>query len=88
VKIYLNPHDSPNTVLGPVTIHKDVVLPAHTINQVQDKTFMQYETLDNQGHDIYLTITSKEGTVKKAWKRTESTDSGVNLTEIPWDLKE
>ena len=88
VKIYLNPHDSPNTVLGPVTIHKDVVLPAHTINQVQDKTFMQYETLDNQGHDIYLTITSKEGTVKKAWKRTGSTDSGVNLTEIPWDLKE
>ena len=64
------------------------MLPAHTINQVQDKTFMQYETLDNQGHDIYLTITSKEGTVKKAWKRTGSTDSGVNLTEIPWDLKE
>lgn len=88
VKIYLNPHDSPNTVLGPVTIHKDVVLPAHTINQVQDKTFMQYETLDNQGHDIYVTISSKEGTVKKAWKRTGSTDSEVSLIEIPWDLKE
>ena len=88
VKIYLNPHDSPNTVLGPVTIHKDVVLPAHTINQVQDKTFLQYETLDNQGHDIYLTISSKEGTVKKAWKRTGSPDSGGNLIEIPWDLKE
>lgn len=88
VKIYLNPHDSPNTVLGPVTIHKDVVLPAHTINQVQDKTFLQYETLDNQGHDIYLTISSKEGTVKKAWKRAGSADSGVSLMEIPWDLKE
>ena len=88
VKIYLNPHDSPKTVLGPITIHKDVVLPAHTINQVQDKTFLQYETLDDQGHDIYLTISSKEGTVKKAWKRTGSIDSGGTLMEIPWDLKE
>lgn len=88
VKIYLKPDVSPNTVLGPVTLHKDVVLPAHSVNQVQDKTFMQYETLANQGHDIYLTISSKEGTVKKAWKRTGSTDSGVNLIEIPWDLKE
>ena len=88
MKIYLNPHYLPNTVLGPVTIHKDVVLPAHTINQVQDKTFLQ-ETLDNQGHDIYVTIFSKEGTVKKAWKRgLNPTDSGVNLIEIPWDLKE
>jgi len=88
VKIYLKPDVSTNTVLGPVTLRKDVVLPAHTINQVQDKTFLQYETLDNQGHDIYLKISSKEGTVKKAWKRTGSADSGGNLMEIPWDLKE
>jgi hypothetical protein len=65
-----------------------VVLPAHTINQVQDKTFLQYENSDNQGHDIYLKISSKEGTIKKAWKRTGSADSGGNLIEIPWDLKE
>lgn len=87
IKIYARDND--RFVLGPVTQEKDVVLPGHTVNQVPDKTFMHYDTLDDAGYNIYVEISAKEGTLKKAWKNVPADEAGEsNLMEIPWDLKE
>ncbi len=87
IKIYARNDDK--FVLGPVTQEKDVVLPGHTVNQVPDKTFMHYDTLDDAGYNIYLEIHAKEGTCRKAWKNVPAGDTGEsNLMEIPWDLPE
>lgn len=75
------------TVLGPVTQEKNIVLPDHTVNQVPDKTFMHYETLDDAGYKIYLEVSAKEGKLKKAWQNFPASEPGnSNLVPIPWDL--
>lgn len=85
IKIYAK--DDDRFVLGPVTQEKNIVLPGHTVNQVPDKTFMHYDTLDDAGYNIYLEISAKEGTLKKAWKNVPAGEEGEsNLVEIPWDL--
>jgi hypothetical protein len=59
------------------------------VNQAPDKTFLEYETLDDGNCSLYLKISAKEGVIKKAWKNVYNIESGEsNLTEIPWDLKE
>jgi hypothetical protein len=79
----------PELVLGPVTLYHDVVLPTHTVNKVQDKTFLHYDTLEDQGSTLYLKVKTKEGVVRKAWKNVSSDDSGqATLREVPYDLKE
>lgn len=89
ISVFMRDNRFPKTVLGPVTLYKDIVLPDHTVNQVPDKTMLQYETLDDAGATLYLKIKCKEGTIKKAWKNLGSEDSGpATLTEVPWDLKE
>ncbi|MHB8068434.1 MAG: hypothetical protein ACYDIC_11100 [Desulfobaccales bacterium] len=89
VRIKIYARDNDRFVLGPVTQEKNVVLPGHTVNQVPDKTFMHYDTLDDAGYNIYLEISAKEGTLKKAWKNVPADEAGEsNLMEIPWDLQE
>jgi hypothetical protein len=89
ISIYVRSAALPDRVLGPVSLYKDIVLPEHTVNQAPDKTFMQFETLDDGDCNLYLKISAKEGMLKKAWKNVYSADTGENiLTEIPWDLKE
>jgi hypothetical protein len=85
IKVYAKNDDQ--FVLGPVTQEKNIVLPGHTVNQVPDKTFMHYDTLDDAGYNIYLEISAKEGTLRKAWKNVPTGEMGEsNLVEIPWDL--
>lgn len=87
IKIYAKSNGK--TLLGPVTQEKDIVLPAHTVNQVPDKTFMHYETLDDQGYKIYLEISAREGNFVRAWQNVPAGESEEsNLIEIPWDLEE
>lgn len=89
ISIYMRSATFPDLVLGPVTLYKDIVLPAATVNRAPDKTFLEYETVDDGNCNLYLKISSKEGAIKKAWKNVYSVESGEsNLTEIPWDLKE
>lgn len=89
IKIYARSVDNGKFVLGPVTQGKNIVLPGHTVNQVPDKTFMHYETLDDAGYNLYLEISAKEGTLKRAWKNIPAGEPGdSNLAEIPWDLEE
>ncbi len=89
IKIYARSETDGKFYLGPVTQEKDIVLPAHTVNQVPDKSFMHYETLDDAGYKLYLEISAKEGNVRKAWKNIPDGNYGEsNLTEIPWDMDE
>jgi hypothetical protein len=89
ISVFMRDSRFPKTVLGPVTLYKDVVLPDHTVTQVPDSTFLQFETLDDAGATLYLKVKSKEGVIKKAWKNLGSDGSGpASLTEVPWDLKE
>ena len=89
ISVFMRDGRFPKTVLGPVTQYKDIVLPDHTVSQAPDKTFLQYETLNDAGATLYLQAKCKEGTIKKAWKNLGSDDSGpATLTEVPWDLKE
>ncbi len=89
ISIYMRSATFPDLVLGPVSLSKDIVLPEHTVNQAPDKTFLEYETLDDGNCNLYLKISAKEGVIKKAWKNVYNIESGEsNLTEIPWDLKE
>lgn len=89
ISVYLRDSMFPDTVLGPVTLYKDVVLPDHTVSPVPDKTFMHYATLDDEGCKLYLKVAAKEGVIKKAWKNVSIGDGGqANLVEIPWDLQE
>lgn len=89
ISVFMRDGMFPETVLGPVTLYKDVVLPAHTVNPVPDKTFMHYATLDDEGCKLYLKVSSKEGVIKKAWKNVSTGASGeANLVETTWDLKD
>lgn len=89
ISIYMRSATFPDLVLGSVSLYKDIVLPEHTVNQAPDKTFLQYETLDDGNCNLYLMISAKEGMLKKAWKNVYSVETGEsNLMEIPWDLKE
>lgn len=89
ISIYMRSATFQDLVLGPVSLYKDIVLPEHTVNQAPDKTFLEYETLDDGNCNLYLKISAKEGVIKKAWKNVYNIESGEsNLTEIPWDLKE
>lgn len=89
ISVYTRDSRFPATVLGPVTLYKDIVLPDHTVNQKPDKTMLQYETLNDAGAKLYLKIKCKEGIIKKAWKNVYMGDSGpAELMEIPWDLEE
>jgi hypothetical protein len=89
VRIKIYARDDDRFILGPVTQEKNIVLPGHTVNQVPDKTFMHYDTLDDAGYNIYLEISAKEGKLKKAWKNVPASEPGEsNLVEIPWDLPE
>jgi hypothetical protein len=89
IKIYARSVGDGKFVLGPITQEKDIVLPGHTVNQVPDKTFMHYETLDDQGYKIYLEISAREGNCVRAWQNVPAGESGEsNLIEIPWDLEE
>jgi hypothetical protein len=89
IKIYARSDNNEKFVLGPVTQEKNIVLPNHTVNQVPDKTFMHYETLDDAGYKLYLEISAKEGKLKKAWRNIPAGEEGEsNLVEIPWDLPE
>ncbi|MCX5893146.1 MAG: hypothetical protein NTW80_09280 [Deltaproteobacteria bacterium] len=89
ISIFMRSGTFPDLVLGPVSLYKDIVLPEHTVNQAPDKTFLEYETLDDGNCNLYLKIAAKEGVIKKAWKNVYDIESGEsNLTEIPWDLKE
>ncbi len=89
IKVYARSVGDGKFILGPVTQEKDIVLPGHTVNQVPDKTFMHYETLDDAGYKIYLEISAKEGELRKAWKNIPSGDFGEsNLMEVPWDSDE
>lgn len=89
ISVFMRDSRFPKTVLGPVTTYKDIVLPDHTVSQAPDKTFLQYETLDDAGATLYLKVKCKEGTIKKAWKNLGAADSGpATLTEVPWDLQE
>lgn len=84
IKIYVK---YGKTVLGPVTQEKNIVLPDHTVNQFPDKTMMHYETLDDEGYNIYLEIAAKEGNLKRAWQNYPASEPGdSNLVPIPWDL--
>lgn len=90
ISVFMRDSRFPKTVLGPVTLYKDIVLPEHTVSQAPDKTFLQYETLNDAGATLYLKVKCKEGTIKKAWKNLGSEEPGApaTLTEVPWDLKE
>jgi hypothetical protein len=90
ISVFMRDNRFPDTVLGPVTLYKDIVLPDHTVSQAPDKTFLQYETLNDAGATLYLKVKCKEGTIKKAWKNlAPDKPTGPNtLTEVPWDLKE
>jgi hypothetical protein len=89
IKIYARSVDDGKFVLGPVTQEKNIVLPGHTVNQAPDQTFMHYETLNDAGYNLYLEISAKEGTLKRAWKNVSGGDSSdSNLMEIPWDLED
>jgi|GEM_PF-4824995 hypothetical protein len=89
IKLYARSDNNEKFVLGPVTQEKNIVLPNHTVNQVPDKTFVHYDTLDDAGYKLYLEISAKEGKVKKAWKNIPNGEDGhSNLVEIPWDLNE
>jgi hypothetical protein len=90
ISVYMRDSRFPKTVLGPVTQYKDIVLPEHTVSQAPDKTFLQYETLNDAGATLYLKVKCKEGTIKKAWKNLGPEEPGgpAALTEVPWDLEE
>jgi hypothetical protein len=90
ISVFVRDSRFPATVLGPVTLYKDIVLPDHTVSQAPDKTFLQYETLNDAGATLYLKVKCKEGTIKKAWKNLGPQERGTpaTLTEVPWDLKD
>ena len=90
ISVFMRDSRFPKTVLGPVTLYKNIVLPDHTVSQAPDKTFLQYETLNDAGATLYLKVKCKEGTIKKAWKNLGPAEPGrpATLTEVPWDLKE
>jgi hypothetical protein len=89
ISLYVRDSSFPKTVLGPVRLYKNIVLPQHTVNQPPDKTFLQYATLSDAGDTIYLKIKCKEGIIKKAWKNLGPPEPGAPNTLIPttWDLK-
>lgn len=89
ISLYVRDSSFPKTVLGPVRLYKNIVLPGHTVNQAPDKTFLQYETLSDAGDTLYLKIKCKEGTIKKAWKNLGPPEPGApnTLIPVPWDLQ-
>lgn len=89
ISVFMRDSVFPELVLGPVSLYKDVVLPEHTVSQAPDKTFMQYETIGDEGCKLYLKVKAKEGVIKKAWKNVGQNSSGqAELVEVPWDLEE
>jgi hypothetical protein len=90
ISVFMRDSRFPKTVLGPVTLYKDIVLPDHTVSQKPDQTFLQYETLNDAGATLYLKVKSKEGVIKKAWKNLgpEPGSGRAALTEVPYDLKD
>ena len=89
ISVFMRDSRFPATVLGPVTLYKDIVLPEQTVSQTPDKTSLQYETLSDEGAKLYLKIKCKEGVIKKAWQKLNKGESGpADLVEVPWDLKE
>jgi hypothetical protein len=88
ISVFVRESRFPATVLGPVTLYKDIVLPDHTVSQAPDKTFLQYETINDAGATLYLKVKCQEGTIKKAWKSLGPPEPGApnTLTEVPWDL--
>ncbi len=89
IEVYVRDNQFPATVLGPVEVYKNIVLPDQTVNQAPDKTMLQYERLSDAGDKIYLKIKCKEGVIRKAWQNVSMGDSGpADLVPVPWDLKE